>query len=289
MSGYDPTEFPAWEQVLDEIAASGYSGTELGDWGFLPTDPEVLKKALSSRGLAMIGALVPVRLADAESHRRGQEAGIRTALLLAALKPAEGPAPFVILTDSNGTDATRTMNAGRIKPEHGLSPENWTTFAHGTAEIARAVLDETGVRTVFHHHCAGYIETPEETARLLEMTPPELVGLCFDTGHWAYAGGDPLDGLRRFRDRISHVHFKDCHDAVARQAREDGWDYFQALEHRIYFGLGTGDVGFPALIEELRGSGYRGWIVVEDELPPGAGDPFAAARSDRQYLTGLGL
>ena len=289
MSGYDAASFPPYERILDEIAASGYSGTELGDWGYLPTEPGVLKEALSSRNLAMVGALVPGRLADPASHARGREDALRTARLLTACTSGNTPPPFIILTDTNGTDAVRTSNAGRIKPEHGLTADEWTTFARGTAEIARAVIDETGLRTVFHHHCAGYIETPAETEQLLEWTPPEIVGLCFDTGHWAYAGGDPLDGLRRFGDRIWHVHFKDCHDDVARKARELGWDYFQALENRIYYGLGTGDVDFPGLVVELRRSSYDGWIVVEDELPPGAGDPYAAACDDRDYLRGLGL
>ena len=38
-------------QVLDEIAATGYEGTELGDWGFMPTDPDALRQEMSRRRL----------------------------------------------------------------------------------------------------------------------------------------------------------------------------------------------------------------------------------------------
>ena len=71
-------------QVLDEIASTGYEGTELGDWGFMPTDPPQLIAELGRRRLTMLGAFVPVRLADASTHAAGAETAIRTARLLAA-------------------------------------------------------------------------------------------------------------------------------------------------------------------------------------------------------------
>lgn len=289
MGGFDPATFPPYDQVLDEISTTGYEGTELGDWGFLPTDVDELKHALKARELAMLGALVPIRLADASEHGRGRDAALKTASLLAACATPGEARPFVILADANGTNDMRTKNAGRIRREHGLTDDEWKTFARGATEVARAVAGETGLRTVFHHHCAGFIETPAETERLLDMTPPDLLGLCFDTGHWAYAGGDPLEALRRYRERIWHVHFKDCHADVARQAREHEWDYFEALENQIYYGLGTGDIDFASLLAELRRTGYGGWIVVEDELPPGMGDPLQSARRDRAYLRRLGI
>src|SRR5262245_16909259 len=97
-------------QVLDEIAATGYAGTELGDWGFMPTDPAVLTSELARRRLSMLGAFVPVRLADAAAHWSGIEAAVRTARLLAAT----GEAPLVVLADDCGTDPVRTARAGRI-------------------------------------------------------------------------------------------------------------------------------------------------------------------------------
>ncbi|MGH8632229.1 MAG: TIM barrel protein, partial [Burkholderiales bacterium] len=209
MSGFaSDAPFPPYGRVLDEIAQAGYEGTELGDWGFLPTDPEVLNQALRSRGLSLVGALVPWPLADAAMHKDAIDTALRTARLLASAPASDEARPFVILADDNGADATRTSLAGRIRPEHGLTPAQWKTFAAGAAAVARAVRDETGLRTVVHHHCAGFVETPEETDRFLDLTDPGLVGLCFDTGHYAYAGGDALAGLKRYGDRAWHVHFK---------------------------------------------------------------------------------
>ena len=285
--------FPAHERVLDEIAESGYEGTELGDWGFLPTGADVLRPQLERRGLELIGALVPWPLADVSRHHEGVEAALRTARLLAACAGnadgASGGRPFVILADDNGANAIRTRFAGRIRPEQGLSAEERRDFARGSELVARAILDVTGLRTVFHHHCAGFVETPEETERLLDATAPELLGLCFDTGHWAYAGGDPLDAVRRFVERIWHVHFKDCHDAIAAQARSQSWDYFTAVRRGVFYGLGEGDIDFASVLNELGKRNYSGWIVVEDELPPGMGEPLESARRDRAYMQTLGI
>ena len=75
---------PAFATVLDEIAATGYAGTELGAWGFMPTEAQALRAELDRRHLAMLGAFVPVKLADERAHEAGIDAAVRTARLLAA-------------------------------------------------------------------------------------------------------------------------------------------------------------------------------------------------------------
>jgi inosose dehydratase len=292
LSGFGAeSNFPATEEVLDGIVATGFEGTELGDPGFMPEAPDLVAAMLKSRGLSMVGALVPIALADRANHEEGVRSAIKTARVLAA---CDGPDAWnggaqVVLADANGKNAMRVENAGRIRSEHGLTDDEWLTFADGANLVARSVKDETGLRTAFHHHCAGFIETPEETERFLEMTDPDLVGLCYDTGHYAYAGGDALDGLRRFRERIWHVHFKDCHPSIAEEARANAWSYFDAVANGLFFTLGGGSVDFAAVVDEVRSSDYSGWIVVEDELPPGKGDAFEANKSDRELLRGLGI
>jgi inosose dehydratase len=281
-----PGQALGYAQVLDEIRDTGYAGTEFGDWGFLPTEPAALRRELDARRLAMVGAFVPVAFADAQAHAAGAAVAVRTAQLLAAV---EGNTPFIVLADDNGKDPLRTRRAGRITPAEGLSDAQWQTFARGVETVARAVRDQAGLRCVFHHHAAGYVETPEEIARLLDLTDPRLVGLCFDTGHYRFGGGDPLAGLRRHRDRIGHVHFKDCSPAVHERSRAEGWDYFGSLRHGIFCELGRGDVDFAAVIAELRRTHYAGWIVVEQDVLPGMGAPKEFARRNRDYLRKLGL
>lgn len=273
-------------QVLDEMVETGYSGTELGDWGFMPTDPQKLADEIHSRGLTLLGAFVPVYLKDPSCHASGAENAVRTARLLAAV---EDDLPFIVLADENGKDPLRTQNAGRITLEMGLSEAEWQTFAEGAQRVAEAVKRETALRTVFHHHCAGYVETPTEIEKLLSMTDPQLLGLCFDTGHYRFGGGDPLEGLRKHRDRVWHFHFKDYSPQVGQQSAAQGWNYFASVRGGVFCELGKGEIDFTALITDLENSDYDGWGVVEQDVLPGMGQPKESARRNRKYLKSLGL
>jgi inosose dehydratase len=273
-----------YAQMLDELAAAGYTGTELGDWGYMPTDPARLGEELARRGLVMLGAFVPVAMKRREAHAAGVANAVKTARLLAAV--ATDPKPFLVLADENGTVPERTRNAGRVTSAMGLSDAEWRVFAEGANAVGRAVAAETGLATVLHHHCAGYVETPDEIARFLEATDPGAINLVFDTGHYAYGSGgaDVVAGLDRFRERIRYVHFKDCEPGVARRARAEGWDYFEALRHGVFCELGKGCVDFPAVLRRLRDTGYSGYTLVEQDVLPGMGAPQESARRNREYL-----
>jgi inosose dehydratase len=278
-------EAPGYVQVLDEMVDTGYAGTELGDWGFMPTDPAKLAAEIHGRGLALLGAFVPVAFKNPAAHQPGVESAVRTARLMAAV---EGDLPFVILADENGSVPERTRNAGRVSPEMGLSQAEWQIFAEGVTRVAEAVKKETGLRTAFHHHCAGYVETEAEIESLMALTDPNLLGLVFDCGHYRLGGGDPLEGLRKYGKRVWHFHFKDHQPEVSQQAARQGWDYFEAVSHGVFCELGKGDVDFPALMEELKRIGYDGWGVVEQDVLPGMGRPKESARRNRQYIRSLG-
>jgi inosose dehydratase len=277
----------AYSRMLDELVETGYTGTELGDWGYMPTDPEILRAELTQRGLVMLGAFVPVALKDAAAHEGGVASALKTARLLAAV--ATNPIPFLVLADNNGSVPERTRNAGRITAELGLRPAEWKTFAEGANRVARAVKTETGLRTVFHHHCAGYVETPDEIARFLDLTDSELVGLVFDCGHYVYGagGGDVREGLERFQQRVWYLHFKDCHPEVARRSRSEHWDYFQALRRGVFCELGKGSVDFPAVLRWLKARHYDGYTLVEQDVLPGMGTPKESARRNREYLRSI--
>jgi inosose dehydratase len=280
-------ESPTFDRVLDEIAASGYAGTELGDWGFMPTDPAQLRDELSRRSLAMLGAFVTTGFGRPDTYAASLKTAVKTARLLADV--ADGGSPFIVLSDDPATDPVRTKSAGRISVAQSLTPQEWDDAACAVDDIARAVRDETGLRTVFHHHCAAYVETPAEIEALLQRTDPRLVGLCLDSGHAVYGGGSPLNLLATYGARIWHVHFKDCEPAIAARARAEKWDYQTALRHGLFCELGKGSVDFAALRQALSDVGYDGWIVVEQDVLPAMGSPLESARRNRAYLASLGL
>lgn len=276
----------SYQTVLKEMSDTGYIGTELGDWGFMPTNPALLKKSLTKENLDLIGAFVPVNFIDPIAHEKGARTAIKTAALLSAVNPDEAK---IVLSDENGSNPVRKKFAGRIEPEHGLENSEWDVFADGVEFVAKRVLEETGVQCVFHHHCAGFVETPQEIESLMDRTDPELVGLCFDTGHFAFGGGDPVKGLKRFSNRVNHVHFKDWDQELSEKSAEQQWDYFESVRNGIFCELGKGSVDFEAILQELQSKDYDGWIVVEQDILPGMGSPKESAQQNRDFLKSIGV
>ena len=283
-----------YHQMLDELVETGYTGSELGDWGFMPTDPEALGDEFRRRRLALTGAFVGIDLRNASAHEPGVKTVVKTAKLLAAVAADQDAAtkPFLVLADNNGSDPVRTQNAGRVTPAIAMSAAEWKTFAAGANRIARAVQDTAGLRTVFHHHCAGFIETPDEIGRLLETTDPDLLGLVFDTGHYSFGAGGcdtVLQALDRFAKRVWYVHFKDCDAEILSRAMTGNWDYFESVRQGVFCELGQGCVDFVAVRDWLRAHNYTGYITVEQDVLPGMGTPKASAQRNRAYLRNIGL
>jgi inosose dehydratase len=290
LENQDQSKAIKFDQMLDELVETGYTGTELGDWGFMPTDAVRLKEELAKRNnIVMLGAFVPVKMKNAAAHAAGVATAVKTAKLIAAVATTQ--APYLVLSDDNGTDPTRTKLAGRIPPGAGLSKDEWKTFAKGADWIAHAVFDETGLRTVFHHHCAGYVETPDEIATLLDLTNHDRIGLVFDSGHYVHGTGredvDIIAALNRFKERIWYIHVKDIDPNVSHRSREEGWDYFTQMRHGLYPELGKGCIDFPALLRWLGARDYKGYALVEQDILPGLGTPKESAARNREYIRSI--
>lgn len=275
-----------YKRVLDEMQETGFVGTELGDWEFMPTDPVVLKKEVEKRNLSLIASWVTALLIDSKGHADSVAQAVRTARLLSKVAPET---PVIVIGGDFLADKLRNSVVGRVKPEHSMNADQWKIFVEGLHHLARSVHDQTGLRTVFHPHCGTWVEAPLEIVELLNRTDPELVGLCLDTGHYRFGGGDPLAGLREHWDRIWHVHFKDCDPEIADQARSEGWEYRFAVGKGVFCELGKGDVDFPAIVALLNEMHFDGWVVVEQDVLPSLGSPKESAQRNRDYLRSIGL
>lgn len=282
-----------YHQMLDELVATGYVGTELGDWGFMPTQPSLLADTLRQRHLTLIGAFVPVNLSDMQAAQPALAQAERTADLLANTATLLGQAhrPLIILADENGTNPHRTLHAGRIQ-----TPSDTPTLMRAAtiaSHVAHQVARSSGLQSAFHHHCAGIVETPTEIATFLAHSDASVLGLVFDTGHYLFGSGrndtDLVAALRTYADRIRLLHFKDCSATVADHTRTHQLDYFAALQAGIFCELGAGAVPFADIVHYLHTTTYDGWIVVEQDVLPGMGAPRDSAARNRDFLRSLGL
>lgn len=264
---------PRPETFLSEVAACGYRGIELGPLGYLATEPDALRGSLRTHRLELVGAFCPVTLHDRGSRERALADADQLIELLASCG-----ATVLVLADA-GDDRRRRI-AGRVPDDGsaGLTAAEWALFADGANEIARRARSR-GLRTSFHPHAATYVETPEEVALVLDGTDPALVGLCLDTGHAVYGGGDPVAMARRYAARITHVHLKDVRRTVLDRARATRGSFADAVAAGVFAPLGAGDIDISGVLAAL-GPGYDGWLVVEQDRVSTADTAPTAARED---------
>ena len=274
----DVPEYRAWlpyRQMMDEFVMAGYDATEWGPG--MPEDPAELKEALDARGLDMVGAFVGLGFRDAERH----DAEMARAMEIARRLHATGGR---LLIAAEGGDDRRRGEAGHVDEANGLSDEQWQNLASGLHDLADDI-EPLGMKVVFHNHVGTYVETPAETARLLDETDPARVGWCLDIGHLAYGGGNSLEMLGSYGDRVEHIHLKDVDGEVLARARGETWSFGQALKAYIFPPLGQGIARVPEVVADLLARGYDGWFVLEQDTTPG--DPMATARQNREYLEAL--
>ena len=268
-------EYTPYPQLLEEMLAAGYTATEWSS--IMPRDPGVLMQDLQERGMTMVGGFVGLELRD--PAKRAQE--IRKGLEIGNYFKSLG-AIYLIAADTG--DAKRIEVGGHVDANVGLTDVQWDSLGSGLNELATA-LQPVGVQLVFHNHVGTYVETEEETRRLLDVTDPSLVGWCLDCGHLTYGGGDTLNMLQKYGQRVGYVHIKDVDGEILQRSLRERWSFHSALKAFIFAKLGQGIVNIPAVIGALKDDGYGGWLVVEQDTTPG--DPTRVARENRVYLEGL--
>jgi inosose dehydratase len=278
---------PSWEQsyeqMLDEMVEAGYTGTELGPYGFFPTDPLVLKPQLEKRKLKLLGSFVPVKMTDPSASAAVMERIRKVGHLLATLK-----APFLVIADDQSPE--RNAYAGRTN-EAGcptLSAHQWKHVGQIVAD-AEKVAKEFGLDLVFHPHVATYVESPEECGRFFDASSHTNVGLCLDTGHCLYGHGDPVEEAEKFKSRLRFVHVKDCDNKILEQARRNKWTFEEAIEHKVFTIIGKGHIDFPAFFRTLLKNGYSGWSVIEQDVKFGATEipPKVSVAASMKYLNNV--
>lgn len=272
---------PSWMRVLDECKAAGYDGIELGPIGFMPEDPALLGDALAQRELHLIGGVVFRPFHDATKWDEVKDAATRTCKSLVA-----HGAKHLVLIDS--ISSRRAPTAGRPDEAEQMSNAEWIGFSSRFRDIAKMGTEEFGLTTSLHPHAAGFIDFEAEIERLFQDIDADFLKLCLDTGHSHYAGFDPVVFMRRHRDRLSYVHFKDIDPQVKADVVAKRTDFYTACGQGIFCNLGKGMTDFKAVQKLLLDTGYDGWCTVEQDCDPaGPTSPVDDARANRDYLSSI--
>lgn len=262
---------PPWEKVLDEAAAAGFGGLELGPYGYMPLDAEIMSHALSRRGLCIVaGTIFDDLVAPGNRANLLRQTDEICALIMALPRPAlhpdqRVPAPYLTVMDWGHDE--RDFAAGHSDRAPRLDEAAWSGMIANIRAIAARARDH-GVRAVIHPHAGGYIEFADELERLTQDIPSDLAGLCLDTGHMAYSGMDPVETLSRYWDRVDYIHFKDIDPAVFEKVMGQRIRFFDACAKGVMCPIGRGNIDYPAIRRLLTQLGYGGFITIEQERDP---------------------
>ena len=167
----------------------------------------------------------------------------------------------------------------------GLNAQQWKQVAKVVTEAAQ-VTEEFGLDLVFHPHISTYVETPEETEHFFDVTSGSGIGLCLDTGHCAYAGGDSAAEADKYRDILRLVHIKDIDESILTEIRRTEMNFEQAVEAHAFTIIGRGSIDFPQFFRTLARNNYSGWMVVEQDVKFGATviPPVESIAASLRYL-----
>ena len=276
----DPRQTP-WHRYLDELAEAGYEWTELGPYGYLPTDLPTLRAELNKRGVQVTGTFAMPHLEDRDAWPQIEKAVLSTGELLVNLD-----AKFLILIDDVYSDL---FTGKQIRPAR-LDDSGWKQLIETTHRVANLAHDRFGLRTVFHPHAESHVEYEDQIEAFLEQTDPARVSLCLDTGHHAYRNGDPVGFMRKHHQRIPYLHLKSVDPVIRKRVAAEGIPFALAVAQDMFCEPARGAVDFAAFRDVLRAIDYRGWAIVEQDMYPAPFDkPLPIAKRTRAYLREIGI
>lgn len=254
---------PPWDKVLDDIAASSVDALELGPVGYLPEDPQRLRRELAVRGLTAVGSFVFEDLHDPGARARVVEVAERACRAISA---AGGS--ILVTIDRPGPE--RVATAGRSDAARRLGDREWREMIAVAAEIA-AIAADHALRLAFHPHAGSFVEFDDEIRKLLDTSEFDL---CLDTGHAAYAGVAAAQALLDCGPRLAHVHLKDVRGEVLERVHREQRDFWAAIEAGVFCPIGDGVVDVAGVMAALAEIGYEGFVTIEQDRIPGSGTPL---------------
>jgi inosose dehydratase len=285
---------PPWERVLDEAAAAGFGGLELGPYGYMPLDVGRVGAALDSRGLGIVAGTIfddLVNPGNRETLLRQTDEICAFITALPRPRSHEGQryaAPYLTVMDWGHDE--RDYAAGHSDQAPRLDADAWAGMVSNIRAIAELARDRHGVRAVIHPHAGGYIEFEDELDRIVADVPADLAGLCLDTGHLDYSGMDPVETIRRYADRLDYVHFKDIDPAVYADVMGRRIRFFEACGEGVMCPIGRGRIDYRSIRTLLREIGYAGYITIEQERDPrNTGSVLADLTASRDFLRRSGF
>ena len=253
--------------IIEDIANLGFDGIELPSEFILDSELSYsrIKQISDRRNISIISVYQTVRLGNKDDSVRQYE-----------LKRCE------LLIDLTHTLGIEYLIIGDPPTDYNDDP---IILAERLEELG-TVAKSRGVSLCYHPHKGSIIETSGQINKLLELTSLDKVSLCLDMGHLYWGGGDPVQILREYIQRVGYIHFKDVRKKPLNNfeklieiiksisvmtSRRAKFRYIGlmllAIKGPIITELGRGDIDYFGVIKELDELNYDGWITIELDAP----------------------
>ena len=269
-----------FQQCVSEMALAGFSGTEIGNK--YPSDAATLKHMLDVRGLRIASRWFSSFLISKPLEENVKAFEAELAFLAAVGAKA-----------INVSEQSYSVQGMEKTPIFGhkyvMNEQEWGLLTNGLNVLGK-IATEKGFRLCFHHHMGTVVQTAEETTRMLDETDPKYVHLCYDTGHFVFTGADPVAMLKKYVNRVGHVHLKDVRLPVLERVHKENLSFLTAVREGAFSVPGDGGFDFRPVFDLLDKANYTGWLLVEAEQDPAKANPFEYAKMARKYIaahTGL--
>ena len=271
----DLTAAYTMEQALADSQKIGYSGVERGQR--MPSDPDELRRYLQAYDLSLCGGWCAGNslIHDFETETQAVRQQVEQFVALEA--------PCIVYAECSNT--IQSTRSAPLSTRPVLSRDELRAYGKKLSALAKWVNDQ-GMRVAYHHHMGTIIQSEDDLNDLMDSTGPE-VGLCLDTGHLLFAGGDILRVLDRWGDRVCHVHYKDVRPDIVKKMQARDSSFLDAVIAGAFSVPGDGCIDFAPITKRLKEMDYHGWIVVEAEQDPAYAPPYEYSKIGYECIHNL--
>ncbi len=263
-----------FEQCVSEMALAGYKGCEIGNK--YPSDPAELVKKLEIRGLQIANRWFSSFILTKDFSEVEADFRANCEFLKACGAKRIG-------ASEQSYSIQGQMETPVFEKKYVMNDEEWTKFCDGLSRLGN-IAKEYGITLVYHHHMGTVVQTAEEIDKMMSLCDPESVYLLFDSGHLAYCGEDYIAVLKKYANRIRHVHLKDIRPEMVKKVKDEHLSFLQGVRLGAFTVPGDGCIDFAPIFEVLDEADYEGWMLVEAEQDPTIANPFEYAVKARKYI-----
>ena len=279
---WDPVRF--WERILDCSQAAGLDGIEItfppGDWHSAQSaygTAQGFASALQDRGLEVCSGFFSTTIPGMNRHANFADPADHNQLIDMASAYAE----FL-----RGCGSEIMVTALPIRKSRAADPPLFVDLklAESIADVLNRMGYATlkyGVRLALHPEAFTMFRNSRDVDLFMLLTDPTYVFLCPDTAQLTVAGSNPIEIVKRHRDRLLITHWKDAVGPAPADVPID--DTIFARQIQWFATVGTGVVDWPEWMRLLRELRYHGWAVFELDTAP---DPVGDLRKIKQYVEG---